>query len=153
MRLSPRGVLRSAALSATLSLVLVVLVAIASNGLARADVSVRAATVVVTLVGAAALIYAGHVGGRAARRAELERRDIILSAVVGCGCGFVALLLLNMFTVVIYLGQTLDPAWGMLYSVLPWLAAGGVGGWLASRPPRKTRRKRKPKSPTARDGR
>src|SRR5690606_18061960 len=126
------------------SVLLVVLVAAASNGLARSNVPDGPVFVVVTVVGAAALVYAGHVGGRAAKRAPLDRRAIALTAVVGCAAGFVALLMLNLFLLVVVQGQQLAFAWSMLYGVLPWLACGALGGWLASRPrKRRTQRGKK----------
>lgn len=149
MRISAAGVVRSAALSAGLCVLLIVLVAGASNGLARANVPDGPVFVVVTALGAAALVYAGVIGGRAAKRADLDRREITLTAVVGCAVGFVALVMLNLFLLVIALGQQLTFAWSMLYGVLPWLACGAVGGWLASRPPRRARSKKRKKPAAA----
>lgn len=140
MQIDAKGLVRSAALSLGFSLLLVVLVAAASNELGRMGFPIGVGTVIVTVVGAVALVYAGVIGGRAARRAGLERHEIALTATLGCGLGYLVLVMLNFLVLVIGQGEQLTFEWGLLYHVLPYLACGAFGGWLAGRPTRRKSR-------------
>lgn len=138
MRVSARCVLRSALLSFAFSLVLVVMLAVMANGLASADVSVRAVEAIGFVVALLVRTYAAVIGARAARGEELERKEVVLSAVLGLAIGYVALQLLNAFVEVVALARQLSVGWDSLYGILPWLLAGVLGGWLATRRRRRT---------------
>lgn len=70
-RIEPTGVV--ALRPAPLSAFLIVLVAGASDGLAGASTPDGVVFVAVTLLGAATLVHASLIGGRTAKRADLER--------------------------------------------------------------------------------
>ena len=142
MRVSARCLVRAAVLSFLFSVILLVLLAVMSNGLAAAEVGIRVVQVIGFVVALLARTYAAVIGARSARREHLDRREVILSATVGLAIGYVAIQLANAFTEVAVLGRQLSFGWDMLYGILPWLLAGVLGGWLATRP-RKARRKRR----------
>lgn len=133
MAVSARTVVRSGLVAFGLSLLLLALLAIMANGLGAAGVSVRTVQAVGLVLGILARLYAGLTGGRVARREGLDAGGIVLSAAIGCTVGFAVLQLLNSFTAVALLGRQLTLAWSMLYGVLPWIAEGAAGGWVAAR--------------------
>lgn len=141
MRLSARGVARGAVLSFVVSLLLVFMLAIMANGLAAAEVSLRAVEVVGFVVAFLAYTYAAFAGGRRARKDDLDVKSVVASAVVGLALGYVVLELANSFTEVVLLGRELTMSWSMLYGVLLWLPPALVGGWLATRGRARRRRR------------
>ena len=138
MRISARGVLRAGIVSLAFGLFLIFLLAVMANGLGSAGVSVGTVQVIGFVIGFLTRLYAGIIGGRKARAEELDRWEVALSAAVGCAAGFAALQLLNMFTEVVLLGRQLSLDWSILYGVVPWFVAGGLGGLITTR----TRRRR-----------
>lgn len=137
--LSSAGVIRTAAASLVFTLLLVFLLAAVANSLGSAGVSVRTVQVVGFVLASLARIYAGVLGGRAARRAGLSVTSAVLTGTVGCAVGFVAFELLNTVTEVVLLARELTLDWSMLYGIALWLPAGAIGGYLGGR--RKTRRR------------
>lgn len=142
MQISARGVLRAALVSLAFGLFLIFLLAIMANGLGSAGVPLVTVQVIGFVIGFLTRMYAGIVGGRKARAEELGRWEIALSAALGCGAGFAALQLLNMFTEVVLLGRQLSLDWSVLYGVVPWLVAGGLGGLITTRPRRRRAKRR-----------
>lgn len=147
MRLSGRVIVRAAVLSFVFSLLLVFMLAALANGLAASGVSVRAVQVVGFVVALVVRSYAAIVGARAARGEDLDRREVVVSSVVGMAAGFVVLELANSFTDVVLLGRQLTFRWDMLYGVWPWLLAGVLGGWFATRRPSRGRTRTRPSRP------
>lgn len=143
MRISARGVLRAGLVSFAFGLLLIFLLAMMATGLGAAGVSLTTVKVIGFVVGFLTRMYAGLVGGRKARDEELDRREVVLSATLGCGAGFFALQLANMFAQVIVLQSELTFAWSMLYDVVPWMVAGGLGGLVAARSRRRRRARAK----------
>ncbi|MQA79793.1 MAG: hypothetical protein GEV10_15150 [Streptosporangiales bacterium] len=139
MSLSSAGVVRTALASLAFTLLLVFLLAAVANALGSAGVPVEAVQVAGFVLASLARIYAGVLGGRAARRADLSVAGAVLTGTVGCAVGYIAFELLNSVTEVVLLARELTFGWSMLYGILLWLPAGAIGGYLGGR--RKARRR------------
>lgn len=141
MQVSARGVFRAGLASFIFGLFLVFLLAIMANGLGSAGVSVFTVQVVGFVIGFLTRMYAGIIGGRKARAEDLGRWEVALTAALGCAAGFAALQIANMFTEVVILQEQLTLAWNMLYDVVLWFVAGGLGGLITTRTRRRKRRR------------
>lgn len=142
MRISVGGAVRAGVVSFAFALFLIFLLAMMANGLGSAGVPLGTVQAVGFVIGFLTRVYAGLVGGRKARAEELGRWEIVLTGALGCAAGFVVLQLANMFTQVVVLQQQLTFAWSMLYDVVLWFVAGGLGALITTRPRRTARRLR-----------
>lgn len=139
MEASAGGIVRATVLSFGISFLLLILFGAMANSLGAAGVSPGVVQVVGLLLGIAARAYAGYLGGRATCRNGGERTAALLTGLIGCAIGYVILELANAFFNVALLGRTLSTEWSMLYGIVPWIAEGAAGGFLAALAHRRAR--------------
>lgn len=139
MEASAGGIARAALLSFGISFVLLILFGVMADSLGAAGVSPGVVQVVGLVLGILARFFAGYRGGRATCRNGGERTEALLTGLIGCAIGFVVLELANAFFEVALLGRTLSMDWSMLYGILPWVAEGAAGGFLAALAHRRVR--------------